>query len=498
MASHYKLLINGRWVETDEEVAIRSPYDGRVIGRVCWAGEREMERAIVSAAAAFEKTRRLAAYERSAMLLKIVRGLEEARRELVKTIVGEAGKPIIYAEGEVERCILTFTIAAEEAKRLGGEVIPLDITPTASGRTGITARFPLGPIAAITPFNFPLNLVAHKVAPALAAGNTVIVRPACQTPISSLILGRLCTEAGFPKGAVNVVPSSVEVARKLVTDERIKKITFTGSDAVGWGLKASCGKKKITLELGGNAAVIVHSDSDLDFAARRIAIGSFAYAGQVCISVQRIYVEERVYPLFKRRFLKAIRDDVRVGDPRERTTVVGPIIDSSSADRIMEWIREAKRGGARVLCGGKRKGNVIEPTVLTNVDPRMKISCREAFGPVVTLAPYGDFREALKHANDSVYGLQAGVFTRDVDRIHAAFRELDVGGVIINDYPTFRVDNMPYGGVKNSGLGREGVTYAIQEMTEPKLLVLNLSGAGRASPGNCSRLRSQAPTSAEY
>jgi len=475
MAQNYRLLVNGRWVETQEKVAILSPYDGRLVGNVCRADEKMMEAAIAAAAGAFEKTRRLPAYERSAMLLAIVRGLKEARRDLVKTIVGEAGKPITYAKGEVERCILTFTIAAEEANRIGGEMIPLDISPTAAGRTGITRRFPLGPIAAITPFNFPLNLVAHKVAPALAAGNTVIVRPASQTPISSLILGRICTEAGVPKGAINIVPSSVEVAQKLVTDERIKKITFTGSDAVGWGLKNRCGKKKITLELGGNAAVIVHGDCDLDFAAQRIAIGSFAYAGQVCISVQRIYVEESVFASFKRKFLKAIRENVGVGDPRKGTTVVGPIIDSGSADRIMEWIAEAKKGGARVLCGGRREGNIIQPTVLANVGPRMKISCREAFGPVVTLSPYSDFDEALKEANDSVYGLQAGVFTRDIRRIYRAFCQLDVGGVIINDYPTFRVDNMPYGGVKNSGFGREGVRYAIEEMTELKLLVLNMS-----------------------
>jgi len=475
MTRHWKLLINGEWVESREKAAIRDPYNDRLVGNVCRAGEKEMEAAIAAAAAAFETTKRLQAYERSDILVRIVRGLEQARKELVNTIVAEAGKPITYAEGEVDRCILTFTIAAEEAKRIGGEVIPLDITAAAAGRTGITRRFPIGPIAAITPFNFPLNLVAHKVAPALAAGNTVVVRPASQTPFSSLILGRICMEAGVPKGAINVVPSSVGVAQQLLTDERIKMITFTGSDEVGWGLKSKCGKKRITLELGGNAAVIVHSDCDLDFAAERIAIGSFAYAGQICISVQRIYVEEEIFAAFRKRFLRAIKEKVGVGDPRKRTTVVGPMIDSASADRAMEWIQEAKDGGAKVLCGGKRRGNVIGPTVLTDVDPRMKISCREAFGPVVTLDPYSDFEEALRRANNSVYGLQAGVFTRDIRRIHSAFCELDVGGVIINDYPTFRVDNMPYGGVKNSGMGREGVKYAIEEMTELKLLVLNLS-----------------------
>lgn len=480
MALYHKLLVNGKWVDTREKAAIVSPHDGRLVGKVCWAGEKQMEAAIVAATTAFARTRALPACERSAMLQAVVRGLQKARQQFVKTIVDEAGKPVTYAEGEVERCILTFTIAAEEAKRIGGEVIPLDISPTAAGRTGITRRFPLGPIAAITPFNFPLNLVAHKVAPALAAGNTVIVRPSPKTPITSLMLGRICTEAGIPRGAVNVVPSSVEVAQKLVTDERIKRITFTGSDAVGWELKNKCGKKKITLELGGNAAVIVHGDSELDFAAERIGIGSFAYAGQVCISVQRIYVEESILASFKRRFLKAIREKVRVGDPRKRSTVVGPVIDSGSADRIMEWIREAKREGARAICGGRRTGNIIAPTVLTNVDPCMRISCREAFGPVVTLSPYGDFEEALKEVNNSVYGLQAGVFTRDIGRIHRAFSELDVGGVIINDYPTFRVDNMPYGGVKNSGLGREGVKYAIEEMTELKLLVL--PGSSPVSP----------------
>jgi acyl-CoA reductase-like NAD-dependent aldehyde dehydrogenase len=475
MPRHYNLLLNGRQVDSRETISIRSPYDGRIVGNVSVAGEKQMEAAVTAASAAFATTKTLPGHERSAMLRRIVEGLRNARRELARTIVGEAGKPITYAEGEVDRCILTFAIAAEEAKRIGGELIPLDIVAAASGRTGITKRFPVGPIAAITPFNFPLNLVAHKVAPALASGNTIVVKPAPQAPISALLLGSICTEAGVPKGAVNVVPSSVEVAQKLITDDRIKMLSFTGSDAVGWELKNRCGKKKVTLEMGGNAAVIVHSDCDLDFAAERIAIGSFAYAGQVCISIQRIYVEEPVYVPFKRRFLKAIREKVGVGDPRKRDTVVGPMIDSASADRIMEWIREARQGGARIICGGKRTGNMIEPTVLTDVDPRMKISCREAFGPVATLTPYTNFDDALKQVNDSIYGLQAGIFTRDIYRISAAFSTLDMGGVIVNDYPTFRVDNMPYGGVKNSGQGREGLKYAIEEMTELKLLVLNLS-----------------------
>ncbi len=475
MPRHYKLLINGRQIDSRETVGIRSPYTGRTVGTVGMAGEKQMESAIASATAAFPTMKTLPAYERSSILWKVVEGLRNARRELVRTIIGEAAKPITYAEGEVNRCILTFTLAAEEAKRIGGEVIPLDIAATAAGRTGITSRFPIGPVAAITPFNFPLNLVAHKVAPALAAGNTIVVRPAPETPISALILGRISMKAGVPKGAINVVPSSISTAQKLVTDQRIKMLSFTGSDAVGWELKTKCGKKKVSLELGGNAAVIVHRDCDLDFAAHRIAIGSFAYAGQVCISVQRIYVEETVFAAFKRKLLKAIRDNVGVGDPRNRSTVVSPMIDSASADRIMEWIGEARQGGAKVICGGKRRGNLIEPTVLTEVDPQMKVSCREAFGPVVTLEPYRDFDEALGQVNDSIYGLQAGVFTRDIYRICAAFSVLDVGGVIVNDYPTFRVDNMPYGGVKNSGLGREGVKYAIEEMTELKLMVLNLS-----------------------
>ncbi len=475
MTTIHKLLLNGRRVESRETVGILNPYDGQVVAKVCRASEKQTDSAIATAAVAFERTRALPGYQRSAMLLAVVQGLKKAKRQLARTIVQEAGKPITYAEGEVQRCILTFTLAAEEARRIGGDVIPLDISPSAAGRTGFTRRFPLGPIAAITPFNFPLNLVAHKVAPALAAGNTVIVRPSSKTPITALMLGRICVEAGVPKGAISVLPCSVEIAQRLVTDERIKKITFTGSDAVGWGLKSKCGKKRITLELGGNAAVIVHSDCDLDFAAERIALGSFAYAGQICISVQRIYVEQSVFASFKRKFLKVIRDNVGVGDPRERRTVVGPVIDSASADRIMQWIREAKREGARVVCGGRRRGNIIEPTVLTNVGPCMKVSCREVFGPVVTLSPYGDFDEALREVNNSVYGLQAGVFTRDVRRIQKAFCELEVGGVIVNDFPTFRVDNMPYGGVKNSGLGREGVKYAIEEMTELKLLVLNLT-----------------------
>ncbi len=450
MTKHWRLLINGKWVQSRHKAAIRSPYDSRLVGTVSMAGQKEMEDAIASASASFEKTRILPTYERFAILSRVVSGLKQARRQLVRTIVGEAGKPITYVEGEVDRCILTFTIAAEEAKRIGGELIPLDITPAAVSRTGITRRFPIGPIAAITPFNFPLNLVAHKVAPALAAGNTVVVRPSPQTPISALILGRICVEAGVPEGAINVVPSSVEVAQKLLSDDRIKKISFTGSDEV-----------------------IVHGDSDLDLAVQRIAIGGFAYAGQICISVQRIYVEEPVFAAFKRKFLRAIREKVAVGDPRNPSTVVGPLINSASADRIMDWVREAKEGGARVLCGARRRGNIVEPTVLTNVTPQMKVSCREVFGPVVTLTPYTDFEDALSQVNDSIYGLQAGVFTSDIGRICQAFSTLDVGTVVINDCPTFRVDNMPYGGVKSSGLGREGVKYAMEEMTELKLLVLN-------------------------
>ncbi len=472
MKKRYPLLIGGEEVETGNCLPVHSPWDGALLTEVCLAGPEEMDGAVKSAAAAFPDFRRVETFRRAELLEGMFEGLRRRREELTEVIVAEAGKPVSLARGEVDRAVNTFRLAVEETRRIGGEVIPMDLTPDASGRIGMTSRFPLGPVAAIAPFNFPLNLVAHKVAPALASGNTVILKPASKTPVSSLILGEIGREAGLPPGVFNVVPASVEVAETLVADDRVKMVTFTGSAEVGWRLRSRAGKKKVLLELGGNAAAIVEPDADLEFAARRIALGSFAYAGQICISVQHVLVHEEIFERFRALFLEAVAA-LPAGDPKDPGTMVGPMIGPGEADRVMDWIEEAREAGARLLCGGARRGALVEPTVLQGTDATMKVGCREVFGPVATIDSYGDFTRALEKVNASVYGLQAGVFTADLRRAFEAFRTLEVGGVIINDYPTFRVDHMPYGGVKESGLGREGIRYAIEEMTEPRLLVLN-------------------------
>lgn len=399
-------------------------------------------------------------------------GISRRSIELAELIAREAGKPIKAARLEVERSVLTFRTAAEEAKRINGEVIPLDWMTASEGRFGIVRRFPVGPISGITPFNFPLNLVAHKVAPALAAGNSIILKPAPQAPLTSLKLGEIFLEAEGPSGAFNIVPCDVENADPLVTDERIKMLSFTGSPAVGWMLKSRAGKKKVALELGGNAGVIVHSDADLDFAATRIVQGGFGYAGQTCISVQRVLVEQTVLDSFLEKLISKVQT-LRLGNPLDEATDVGPVIGDRDAERIGNWIDEAVAGGARILAGGSRQGRMIQPTVLTRTHPSMAVNCNEVFGPVVTVEPYDEFDAAIEQLNDSVFGLQAGVFTDTLGLAMKAYERLELGGVVIGDIPTFRVDHMPYGGVKDSGLGREGLRYAIEEMTEPRLLVLN-------------------------
>ncbi|MER3422120.1 MAG: aldehyde dehydrogenase, partial [Nitrospiraceae bacterium] len=395
------------------------------------------------------------------------------REEFAQMITAEAGKPITDARREVGRAIQTFTVAAEEAKRIPGEVVPLDWTPGMESYLGIARRFPIGPILGITPFNFPLNLVAHKVAPSLAAGNPIVLKPAPQTPLTALMLGEVILEAGLPAGALSMLPCENTVAEQMVMDPRFKMLSFTGSAAVGWMLKAKCGKKRVTLELGGNAGVIVEPDADLDVAAQRCVAGGYVYAGQSCISVQRIYAHQSVYDTFLEKLLARVAA-LKVGDPLDETTVVGPLINEATARRVEEWVEEAVAQGARVRIGGKRKGSLFEPTVLTDVTPSMKVSCQELFGPVLTVSPYIRFDEALAALNDSQYGLQAGVFTRDVEKVFRAYRELEVGAVLVNEIPTFRADHMPYGGVKDSGLGREGLRYAVEEMTELKLLVVNM------------------------
>lgn len=465
--------VDGKWIERGELAEIRAPYDDAVIAQVFQGTRADAELAIASAVKAFGTTRRLPAFERQRVLRRVAQSISQQKDEFSRTLAQEAGKPIKAARTEVDRAVFTFNVAAEESTRIYGEYLPLDWQEYTVGRWGIVRRFPLGPIAGITPFNFPLNLVAHKVAPAIAAGCPLVLKPAPQTPLCSILLAEAVQQAGWPDGGLNVIPLSNEDAGLLVSDDRLKMISFTGSAAVGWAIKRNAGKKKVILELGGNAALIVHSDADLPFAAERCVAGAFAYAGQTCISVQRVLVERSVYGKFVDLLIAGARK-LRVGDPMEESTDVGPLIRESDAIRAADWIQEAVRGGARLLCGGQRKGPLLEPTVLTGTRTDMKVNCQEIFAPVVTVEPYDDFDKAIRQVNSSAYGLQAGIFTRDAKLMFTAYEELEVGGLIAGDVPSFRIDHMPYGGVKDSGLGREGLRYAIEEMTEPKLLVMNL------------------------
>ena len=466
-------LVHGVWKRSATTVGVTNPFTGNVIAEVCQAGESDVEEAIASSVAAAPVMAKLASHARYNILQDMAALLYRRRDEFAQTITAEAGKPIADAKREVNRAVQTLTIAAEEAKRIPGEVVPLDWTPQTESYLGMVRRFPLGPIVGITPFNFPLNLVVHKVAPALAAGNPILIKPAPQTPLTSLLLGEVALEAGLPAGGLNVVPCNNALAERLVIDPRFKLLSFTGSAPVGWMLKAKCGKKKVTLELGGNAGVIIEPDADLDLAAKRCASGGFGYAGQTCISVQRILVHHSVADTFTTKLLLQVAR-LKAGDPTDETTTVGPLIDPVATQRVEGWIEEAVSQGARVLLGGKRLGTVLEATVLTNVKPEMKVSCQEVFGPVVTVSSYRQFSDAIAALNQSDYGLQAGVFTQDINKVFHAFRHLEVGAVLANEIPTFRADHMPYGGVKDSGLGREGVRAAIEDMTEPRLLVLNL------------------------
>ncbi len=469
----YGFFVNGQWIEDGDLVNIHAPYDGSVIARVTQGRREHVESAIASAAKAFGTTRRLPTFERQRILRQIATNISFRRDEFSHTLAQEAGKPIKLARIEVDRAVFIFNVAAEETARMHGEYLSLDWQESTAGRWGITRRFPLGPVAGITPFNFPLNLVAHKVAPAIAAGCPIVLKPAPQTPLCSLMLAECVQQAGWPDGGLSVLPLSNEDASVLVTDDRIKLISFTGSVPVGWDIKRRAGKKKVVLELGGNAGVIVHSDADLQYAADRCITGGFAYAGQTCISVQRIFVEQSVYGKFTELLVQGVKK-LHLGDPLDETVDVGPLIRQSDAERAVSWVDEAVQGGARLLSGGKRQGSVMEPTVLASTKPEMKVNCKEIFGPVVTVEPYAGFDEALRRVNDSPFGLQAGLFTRDTKLVFQAFDELEVGSLIAGDIPSFRVDHMPYGGIKDSGLGREGLRYAIEDMTEMKLLVMNI------------------------
>lgn len=462
----------GQWISKGTIAEIHSPFDGTVVGAVHLAGKEEVEVSIAASESAFETTRKLPSFHRQTVLRQIADSVTRRREEFARIMALESGKPIKTARAEVDRAIFTFSIAAEESTRIGGEYLPLDLQDFTAGRWGIVRRYPVGPIAAITPFNFPLNLVAHKIAPAIAAGCTMVLKPALQTPLTALLLAEVISQTEWPAGALNVLPMTNENAALLVSDNRLKMLTFTGSSTVGWQLKAQAGKKKVLLELGGNAGVIIHSDADVNYAAERCAIAGFSYSGQSCISVQRILVHRSVYDRFTELFVTRVAK-LKAGDPLDESTDLGPLIREQDAIRAVEWVDEAVAAGAKVLIGGKRHGSMVEPTVLTGTSPGMKVNCQEIFAPVKTVEPYEDFESAIRTINDSAYGLQAGVFTHDSRLLFRAYDELQVGSVIAGDVPTFRIDHMPYGGIKDSGLGREGLRYAIEEMTEPKLLVMN-------------------------
>jgi acyl-CoA reductase-like NAD-dependent aldehyde dehydrogenase len=451
---------------------IHSPYDGAEIGTHPLATPADMDSAVAANVGAADECRHVPAYERAACLRRVADGLEAQRAAFATLVAREAGKPIAQARLEVDRAIFVFRDGAEEATRIGGDVMPLDVLPAGRGRLGLTRRWPVSPIAAITPFNFPVLLAAHKIAPAIACGATMTLKPPPQDPLAALMLGDLVAASGYPPGGVNVVPCALDVARRLVADHRVRMISFTGSARAGWAIRAEAGTKRVSLELGGNAGVIVEPDADVARALEACATGGYSYAGQSCISVQRILVHELVYAEFLDAFAARVAK-LKVGDPLDPATEVGPMIDENAARRAETWIAEAVRDGATVVTGGGRRGAVLEPTVLAGTKPEQRVNCEEVFAPVTTVTAYRSFDEALELVNASPYGLQAGVFTRDVARLMRAWDRLDVGGVMGNEVPTWRIDRMPYGGTKASGLGREGVRYAIEEMTEVRLLTLH-------------------------
>ncbi len=450
-----------------------NPYNDEPVAEIFLATESDIEEAIKTSHEAFSVTKNLPSYKRAEILERISENLSNRKTELAKLMTAESGKPITFSLSEIDRAIFTFKYASEEAKRIFGETIPLDLASHSEGRFGITKRFPIGPVLAITPFNFPLNLVAHKIAPAIAAGNSIVVKPAPQAPLLAIILGEIVLASGALPGMVNVITCSNDLAEKMVRDDRFKMLSFTGSANVGWYLKSIAGNKKVTLELGGNAGVIVDSLADFEFAIKRIVLGSFGQAGQSCIKVQRIYIDENNFDDFRIKFVNATKKVV-YGDPMNPDTLVGPVIDETAALRIDNWITEGVNQGAKLLSGGKRNGLVFEPTILSDVKSDMKIFCEEIFGPVVTLHSFSDIKIAVREVNNTRYGLQTGIFSNNFSNIFYAFKNLDVGGLIVNDVPTYRIDNMPYGGIKDSGLGREGLKYAINDMTEEKLMVLNI------------------------
>jgi acyl-CoA reductase-like NAD-dependent aldehyde dehydrogenase len=472
VATERKVFVGGEWVETGDWVEVRSPYSGEVVGRVAKAGAAETRRSVDAAERAMAEP--LPAHKRAEILVRVAGYLGRRHDEVARTISDEAGKPMKAARVEAARAMSTYTMAAVEARKLAGEVVPMDASQAGEGKLAFTLRLPIGVVGAISPFNFPLNLVAHKLAPALAAGCAVVLKPASQTPLSALLLAELEEEAGLPPGWLSVVvgPSS-EIGDVLVEDERVRAITFTGSGQVGWKLRERAPRKRVNLELGNATPVVVAADADLDEAATKLAANAFSFAGQSCISVQRIYVERALYDGFLERFLPEV-EALRVGDPADEETDVGPVIDDDARERILDWIEEARSAGARILAGGELDGELIRPTVIADAAPDLKVSCEEVFGPVCTVNAVDSLDEAVELANGTPYGLQAGVFTRGLREALDAARRLEFGGVTINEAPTFRADQMPYGGVKGSGNTREGPAYAVRELTEERLVVVDL------------------------
>ncbi len=470
------LLCGKEWTE-GETLEVRSPWDQGLVGRVTVATRADARQALNHASACLRRTRLLPRWKRREILEDVAAALIEQKERFAQLIVAEAGKPLRMAQTEVDRAVLTFKTAAEEAVRIGGESIPLDLTEGNEGRWGLVQRFGIGPVLAITPFNFPLNLVAHKVAPAIAAGCPVIVKPAPQTPFTALALGEVILKAGWPEEALAVLTlADADTAWLAEKEDRIKLVSFTGSARVGWELKAHSGRKRVVLELGGNAALIVHSDwKNLDEAASRTAHAAFGFAGQSCISVQRVFVERNIFQTFTWKVVEAAEKLV-IGNPSHEATEVGPMIRLSDAERVEAWVKEAVEAGAKLVSSGERKGSTVAPVILTATRPGMKVRDEEVFGPVLLIEPYDDFENALAQVNHSKYGLQAGLLTRDSGRILAAYRELEVGALIVGDTPNWRLDPMPYGGVKDSGLGREGIRWAIEEMTEPRMMVMASQG----------------------
>jgi glyceraldehyde-3-phosphate dehydrogenase (NADP+) len=472
----HPIFLAGRWVESPDVLEVTNPADAaNPAGSTYNATAEQYDEAVEAAVVAFEETRHLPAYERGRILREVSAGIKERREELGRLIALEAGKPIRDALVEVDRAVLTFRLGAEEAERMMGELIPLDLMPSSKDRVGITRRFPIGPIAGISPFNFPLNLAAHKISPAIASGNPIVLKPPSKDPLTMLTVAEIIEQAGPPPGSVSILPMTRELGDRMVADERFKLLTFTGSPSVGWRMKDRAGKKRVVLELGGNAGVIVDRTADLDWAVKRTLVGAYAYSGQVCISVQRMFIHEAIWDAFMERFLAGV-GNLRLGDPLDPATDVGPMVDEHQASRTQRWVDEAVALGGTLLAGGRADGTFFPPTVLTDVPVTAQVCSNEAFAPLVVAFPVRDLDDAIARVNDSMFGLQTGVFTNDLAGAWRAFGELEVGGVIVNDIPTYRIDHMPYGGVKDSGLGREGLRWAIEDMTEIRIMVLAQPG----------------------